>query len=320
MAIRFRDAARGELQPINAEAPDGAVIGVVGTADSGAATLVRLAAWHELPESGAVESGGPRRWIGCGGELDFSPVATLALEHTLAPLDALVRMDACAAIERLRRAGSSILLHSHEPELLAGCCDEIWWIDEGRLCARGDAREVLDAHTRRLLERIREHGVSRPVTVAPSMRRGDGRAEIVSLETLDAQGRPSAVWVNGETVSVRVRVRFRAEVEDPVVGIMIRTRIGFEVYGTNTELEQLRLGPVGAGEERTIRFSMPCNLCPREYTLTAASHDPDGVWHDWMEDAVAFTVVASRYTAGVADLRASVRVEEPAGAGAKPES
>ena len=31
-------------------------------------------------------------------------------------------------------------------------------------------------------------------------------------------------------------------------------------------------------------------LAPGEYTLTVASHDPDGVWHDWLEDAVAFTV------------------------------
>jgi lipopolysaccharide transport system ATP-binding protein len=100
-------------------------------------------------------------------------------------------------------------------------------------------------------------------------------------------------------------------VEDPVVGIMIRTRVGFEVYGTNTELEGVKLGPVVAGDTRTVTFSFSCNLCPREYTITAASHDPDGVWHDWLEDAVAFSVVAPRYTAGVADLRARVSVSQP---------
>ena len=45
------------------------------------------------------------------------------------------------------------------------------------------------------------------------------------------------VWRSGELAVVRVRVRFRSAVADPVIGIMIRTRIGFEVYGTNTELE-----------------------------------------------------------------------------------
>ena len=53
-------------------------------------------------------------------------------------------------------------------------------------------------------------------------------------------------------------------------------------------------------------FAFECNLCPQAYTLTAASHEPNGVWHDWLEDAIAFTVTDTRYTAGVANLRAEV--------------
>ena len=80
-----------------------------------------------------------------------------------------------------------------------------------------------------------------------------------------------------------IRIR---RVADPVIGIMIRTRIGMEVYGTNTELENLKLGPCAAGESAPSPSSFECDLCPQFYTITAASHDPDGVWHDWMEDAV----------------------------------
>src|SRR5438093_2720940 len=98
--------------------------------------------------------------------------------------------------------------------------------------------------------------------------------------------------------------------------MMIRTRIGLNVYGTNTELERLQLGPRAADDSIEITFAFRCELCPGEYTLTAASHDPDGVWHDWVEDAVAFSVSDSRYTAGVANLRARVsllRVEDERG-------
>jgi len=79
-----------------------------------------------------------------------------------------------------------------------------------------------------------------------------------------------------------------------------------DVYGTNTELEKVKIGPCEAGDRRVISFRFCCDLCPGYYTLTAASHDPNGVWHDWLEDAVAFTVTDSRYTAGVANLRAAV--------------
>jgi lipopolysaccharide transport system ATP-binding protein len=87
---------------------------------------------------------------------------------------------------------------------------------------------------------------------------------------------------------------------------MIHSRVGVEVYGTNTELEKVVLGTRTAGEMVRITFRFNCDLCPQEYTLTAASHDPDGVWHDWLEDAVSFSVSDTRYTAGVANLRAQV--------------
>ncbi len=56
-------------------------------------------------------------------------------------------------------------------------------------------------------------------------------------------------------------------------------------------------------------FSFLCDLCPHAYTITLASHDPDGTAHDWLDDAVAFTVNDERPTAGVANLRAKVTVE-----------
>jgi lipopolysaccharide transport system ATP-binding protein len=97
-------------------------------------------------------------------------------------------------------------------------------------------------------------------------------------------------------------------VEDPVIGIMIRTRIGLNVYGTNTELEQQKNGSLGAGDRLEVTFRFRCDLCPGEYTVTSASHDPDGTAHDWIDNAVAVIVTDSRYTAGVANLRANVEI------------
>ena len=59
-----------------------------------------------------------------------------------------------------------------------------------------------------------------------------------------------------------------------MVGIMIRTRIGLNVYGTNTELERLKLGPRAAGDTIAVTFAFRCELCPGEYSLTVASTIP----------------------------------------------
>jgi lipopolysaccharide transport system ATP-binding protein len=227
---------------------------------------------------------------------------------TLDAQDAIERARTSRKLEEHRRNGSTILISSHDEELLAEFCDEIWWLDGGRLAMKGDPREVLDAYRRHVAKRLREDPAARELRLDPRLRRGDGRAELIAVETLGEDGVASMVWRSGERVSVRIRVRFHAAVESPVVGMMIRTRIGFEVYGTNTELEKVKVGPCQPGDTREITFSFVCGLCPQEYTLTAASHDPDGVWHDWLEDAVAFSVADTRYTAGVANLRAQVSV------------
>jgi lipopolysaccharide transport system ATP-binding protein len=308
MAIRYRDVCFGGLTHFTAEVPDGAVIGLVGEESPALAGLLQLASGVAVADSGTVESSEPRRHIGPTDVLNLGPAATIAIENALACHDPLVRTRARIGIERLRRSGSCLLILSFEYDLLSNLSDELWWIHEGKLLARGEPREVLSAFQTHIGIRLREWTSSITIPLEPSMRRGDGRARLLAIVPLDGGGNSSAVWRSGDPVAVRVVVRFEQPVDDPVVGIMIRTRIGMEVYGTNTELEGLKLGPCAAGETLQVIFQFSCGLCPQEYTLTAASHDPDGVWHDWMEDAVALTVTDIRYTAGVANLRAAVSV------------
>ena len=309
MPVSFHDVTLAPLRGFSAEAPDGALVGVIGENGSGKSALLRLAAGIDRPASGEVRATQPSRLIGIADPLDFSAVRTLLLEHALARQDALVRSRAAVELDTLRRSGTTILLVSHEEELLRSLADEIWWIDAGKLAGKGDPREMLDAWRRHVADRFRKWGEGRAAVLAPSLRRGDGRAELIGIETLGENGRPAMTLRSGELAVVRVKVRYKDAVPDPVVGIMIRTRIGFEVYGTNTELERVKLGPCAAGDVLRIDYGFRCELCPNEYTVTAASHDPDGVWHDWAEDAIAFVVTNSRYTAGVANLRASVNVE-----------
>jgi hypothetical protein len=306
MALAFRHVNAAPLTDFDATAPGGFVVGIVGENGSGKGKLLRLAAGLDQPESGSVEASGPARLLGPLDPLSLSPAAVLLIEHTFARHDPLVRSRATLALDRFRRAGATVLVVSHEEDLLLRLADEIWWLREGRLAGRGDPREMLDAWRKHLAGRFREWGETVMPPLDPRYRRGDGRAEVLRIETLGENGRPTMVWRSGELATVKVAVRYRDAVDDPVVGIMIRTCVGLNVFGTNTELERLKLGPCAAGDTLEIAFAFRCELCPQEYTLTVASHDPDGVWHDWLEDAVPFAVSDARYSAGVANLRANV--------------
>jgi lipopolysaccharide transport system ATP-binding protein len=309
MPVEFRKVSCPPISIIDVTAPDGVAIGVIGEDGAGTSTLLRLAAGLEPPRAGAIAVGTRRRFLGPADPLNFSPVDTLLLDHTLAFHDRLVRARAITAIDRMRHAGTTILFTSHEEELLLELADEIWWLGQGRLIGRGDPAEALDAYRNHMAQRIRAWGQSIQTPLVPRLRRGDGRAQILSVEIDGQDGKPTGVLRSGEAAVVRVSVKFQHAVADPVVGILIRSRIGLNVYGTNTELERLKFGPCSPGDAMRLNFSFRCDLCPQEYTLTVASHDPDGVWHDWLEDAVAFSVTDPRYTAGVANLRAQVSIE-----------
>jgi lipopolysaccharide transport system ATP-binding protein len=257
----------------------------------------------------ALISAGATRVIGPGDPLNLAPIDNLVLDHALALHGALVRRRTLLGLEQLRRAGACVVIASHDEALLEEICDEVWWLESGAIRAQGDPRQVLDAWRSHVAERFAAWGAQASQALLPSMRRGDGRAQVEEVVTLDAAGAPTRVWRSGTEAAIRVAVRFQAAVADPVVGVMLRTRIGMEVYGTNTQLENVPLGPVAAGERLTLFFRFRCDLCPQEYTVTAASHDPDGVWHDWLEDAIAVSVADTRYTAGVANLRARVEVQ-----------
>ncbi|HLJ51610.1 MAG TPA: Wzt carbohydrate-binding domain-containing protein [Bryobacteraceae bacterium] len=308
MGIEFRSAARSPLQPLSATIPDGFVVGVVGANGSGQEQLARLAGGLDLPSSGEILAREPRRFIGPEDTLEFEGSETLIVYHALAFQDAFSRAQAAVGLEKLRRRKGAALLVSNEPELLVSLCDEIWWLDSGRLMARGNPREMLDCYQRSVMKRLRAWGETVSGVIPPVMRRGDGRAQLIAFETLDENDRHTTVWQSGTMVGVRVSVRFEQPVEDPVVGILIRTRVGLDVYGTNSELENVKLGPCASGDVRTVTFRFLCTLCPQECTITAASHDPDGVWHDWIEEGLMLEITDNRYTAGVANLRARVEV------------
>jgi lipopolysaccharide transport system ATP-binding protein len=278
-----------EFPALGLTAPDGSIIGVI---EEGARAEWAAAGLPLGPEDGVS-------W-GLGNYL---------LDHALSKLDAVTRARTVSQLMQLRRAGATYVLISHDEPLLESCADEIWWLRDGKLVARGDPVEVLMEYRRYVARALRESGRNQEAAVSPVLRDGDGRAMLRGLELLGADSAPTVVWRSGEAAAIRVTVRFAVEVEDPVIGILIRTRIGLNVYGTNTELEDIHFGPVRAGDKVRVTFRFRCELCGGDYTVTAASHDPDGVWHDWLEDAVAFAVTDERYTAGVANLRAQVVAE-----------
>src|ERR1700691_2423119 len=189
MSLEFRNVTAGPLKELSASAPAGAIIGVIGTKNSGVSELLKLACGLIQPHQGEVKAGPARRLVSLGEALNLAPSDVLALDQALATQDALVRTRTLLGLDRLRRAGSTVLLASHEDRLLETLCDEVWWLEAGMLAAKGDPVETLRKYRRAVSAKIRSWGDTIAPRLAPSHRRGDGRAEVLSLETLSVDGK-----------------------------------------------------------------------------------------------------------------------------------
>jgi lipopolysaccharide transport system ATP-binding protein len=230
----------------------------------------------------------------------------LIVDEALAVGDAVFANRCVRKFEELRERKITVLFVSHDLGLVKQLSHRAMLLLHGRVEAEGTPNDVINRYIGLVLEKQAPQIRRDPRMLGASHRHGDGSSEICSIEILDACGRPAATVTAGETIAVRVRSRFHQPVADPMVGILIRTRIGMEVYGTNTRIEHISLGDFLPGDELEVNFRMECWLTPQTYTLTVATQNADGTSHDWLDDAIAFEVVDARHAAGVANLRAQI--------------
>jgi len=229
----------------------------------------------------------------------------LIVDEALAVGDAVFANRCVRKFHELRERKITVLFVSHDLGLVKQLSDRAILLLNGRIAAEGSPKDVINRYIGLVLER-QESKREKEDRVRASFRHGDGASEILSVEIRNERGERAELVASGEPITVRVRSRFHRAISDPMVGILIRTRIGMDVYGTNTRIERVELGDFEAGDELEVDFRIECWLTPQQYTLTVATQNTDGTSHDWLDDAVAFEVVDARSSAGVANLRAQV--------------
>ena len=230
----------------------------------------------------------------------------LIVDEALAVGDAVFANRCVRKFEELRERKITVLFVSHDLGLVKQLSDRAILLLNGRMEAQGAPSDVINRYIGLVLEK-QQARQEKQHRFEASFRHGDGVSEILSVELLNTAGEPVTSVAGGKTVTVRVHSRFHHPACDPMVGILIRNRIGMDVYGTNTRIEKKHLGSYQPGDELEVDFHFACWLTPQQYTLTVATQSPDGSSHDWLDDVIPFDVVDTRAAAGVANLRAEIQ-------------
>ncbi len=245
----------------------------------------------------------------------------LIIDEALAVGDAVFQHRCMRRIREMQESGVTIFFVSHDPGAVRALCSRAILLNSGRIESDGKPADVLNHYQKLIMAREDAYDKASAAPdaddadllvdeqAAPlhyTFRHGDGSAEVLRVELLDAAHRRVELVESGESVCVRMRVRFRADVEDPVFGFLLRNRHGIHLYGTNTELQQVELGFVRRGEVIEITFAFACWLAPDSYSVAVAAHSPDAVSFDWLDGALFFQVMSAGRMDGVANLNATV--------------
>lgn len=232
----------------------------------------------------------------------------LIVDEALAVGDAIFANRCVQKFEELKKRGVTVLFVSHDLGLVKRLSDRAIFMLNGEVAAEGSPSDVVNRYIGYVLERQQPGDRPEAEDESPkgTFRHGDGASRIGSVEMLNAKGEVSRSFAAGEPVTIRVRATFAIDVENPVVGILIRNRLGIDVFGTNTGVERITLGFMRRGQSIELDFHLNCHLTRQEYTLTAATQHSDGSSQDWVDDALQFTVVDEKDIAGLVNLHPEI--------------
>ncbi len=227
----------------------------------------------------------------------------LIVDEALAVGDAIFANRCVRKLEELKERKVTILFVSHDLGIVKRLADRAALLLHGEIVAMGKPSDIVN----RYVGLVHELHLRDSPEEGGSYRHGDGTSRIESFAILNSHGDEATSLLSGERAVIRIRARFVRDCESPTVGILIRNRLGVDVYGTNTRVEQQELGTYAAGDVLEICFAIDCLLSRAEYTLTVATQHADGASQDWIDDALSFAVIDHRDTAGMIQLNTEIQ-------------
>ena len=113
----------------------------------------------------------------------------------------------------------------------------------------------------------------------------------------------------GKEFSVQMKVRFQADVNDPIFAFTLKDLKGTEITGTNTMYEKADVKGKKEGESQEITFTQKLDLQGGEYLIslgcTGYRNGEFVVFHR-LYDVCSLTVISDRNTVGYYDMNSKV--------------
>jgi ABC-type glutathione transport system ATPase component len=227
----------------------------------------------------------------------------LLIDEVLAVGDASFQQKCFEEFERIRASGKTVLFVTHDMAAVRRYCDRAVLIEHGRIVAGGDPEQVGNRYLELNFSEAARQAESVAIKPVDELSRredeesGDGRATILDVWFEDDTGVRAEILEAGRDAAVAMRVRFQADVENPIFGMELVNTPGDTMLAASTRRDDPLPGRFQADEEVVVRATFPNHLGADRYRAT--------VWveregHEVVarRERAASTVVATVHSSG----------------------
>jgi lipopolysaccharide transport system ATP-binding protein len=220
----------------------------------------------------------------------------LIVDEALSVGDAYFQHKCIRRIRSFIEDGTTLLFVSHDPGAVKSLCDRAILLDHGILIQQGSPENVLDYYNAMIAQKNKDEEIKQVETTSgkSTTRSGSGKARIKKVEMLDESGLAARAFRVGGIARVRCRCDFLTDVEAATIGVLIRDRLGNDVFGTNTHHLNFEKSDYRIGEQITATFTIQLNLGYGSYAISVAVHSGSdhlaGNW-DWWDNCVVFQII-----------------------------
>jgi len=188
-----------------------------------------------------------------------------------------------------------LLIVSHDKQAIISLCDRAILLSKGQLAMQGDPEAVMDFYNSMLADH-QNQTVKQQVSQEGKVQTisGTGEVSFTDLALLDEQGHMLDVVAVGQQVTLRVNVLNNANIDELVLGYLIKNRLGQSIFGTNTYHYSQQLKKMKQGQRVEFRFTFKVNLGPGSYSIAIAAHSQDNHIennYEWRDQAFIFNVI-----------------------------
>lgn len=219
----------------------------------------------------------------------------LIVDEALSVGDAYFQHKSFERIRQFRKAGTTLLLVSHDRHAIQSICDRALLLENGRLALEGKPETVFDYYNAALANR--EEALIRQETLADGRVQtssGTGEARILSVTLRNANGHSVEAISIGEAVMLEVEASVEKDIPRLILGFMIKDQHGQPIYGINTHRLDMALERLKAGERARFRFAFDATLGKGHYSVAIALSAYDSHLdknYEWRDHSLIFHVL-----------------------------